>query len=236
MLLNSLTLSETKDNGAGSLENTAGNAPAPQDFYNLEGDFGLGAYHQPYNNTTSIVYDLPFGTGQRFMGNASPVLDLLVGGWQVAVINSFYAGQTVTLTYTPATAFLVSGIQQDFRGANNYRPNVTGEVITPSDQRTVNNWFNRAAVTIPTDPSQPFGNAPRNGYRGPAIVQTDFAASKRFQMPWRNGGLEFRAEVFNLFNRDNFLPPNGNISAAGFGTITSTMDPRIVQFGLKATF
>lgn len=235
-ILNSLTLSETKDNGAGSLENTAGNFPAPQDFYNLEGDFGLGAYHQPFNNTTSIIVDLPFGEGRRFLGNASPVVDAIIGGWQVAAINSYYAGQTVTLTYTPGNAFLVSGIQQDFRGANNYRPNVIGEVQVPSGQRTVQNWFDRSAVQIPTDPSQPFGNAPRNAYRGPSIVQTDLAASKKFRMPWPNGSLEFRAEVFNLFNRANFLPPNGNISSAAFGTITGTLDPRIVQFGFKANF
>jgi hypothetical protein len=235
-VLNSLTLSETKDNGAGSLENTAGNFPSPQDFNNLDADFGLGAYHQPYNNTTSVIWDLPIGTGRRFAANASPALDVLIGGWQVALINSWYAGQTVTLTYTPTNAFLVSGIQQDFRGANNYRPNVIGEVLTPKDQRTVTNWFNRDAVVIPTDPSQPFGNAPRNAYRGPSIVQTDFAASKRFAMPWREGGLELRIEAFNLFNRANFLPPNGNRSAAAFGTITGTLDPRILQIGVKATF
>jgi hypothetical protein len=235
-LLNSFTLSETKDNGAGSLENTAGNFPAPQDINNLEADFGLGAYHQPYNNTTSLIVDLPIGSGRRVAGNASPLLNALIGGWQVALINSWFAGQTVTLTYTPSNAFLVSGIQQDFRGANNYRPNVIGDVMVPEGERSVNNWFNRDAVVIPTDPSQPFGNAPRNAYRGPSIVQTDFAASKRVQMPWRNGGLEFRAEVFNLFNRANFLPPNGNRSSGAFGTITGTLDPRIVQIGLKATF
>ena len=188
-ILNSLTLSETKDNGAGSLENTAGNFPAPQDINNIEADFGLGAYHQPFNNTTSLVLDRPVGAGRRFLSNASPVVDALVGGWQVALINSCCAGQTVTLTYTPSNAFLVSGIQQDFRGANNYRPNVIGEVLVPKDQRSVSRWFDPAAVAIPTDPGQPFGNAPRNAYRGPSIVQTDFAASKRFRMPWRNGGV-----------------------------------------------
>ena len=235
-ILNSLTLSETRDNGAGSLENTAGNFPAPQDFYNLDGDFGLGAYHQPFNNTTAVVLDLPFGSGRRFLGGVSPVVDALIGGWQVALINSYYAGQTVTLTYTPSNAFVVSGIQQDFRGANNYRPNVVGDVLMPKDQRSPQSWFNRDAVAIPTDPSQPFGNAPRNAYRGPSIVQTDFALAKRFAMPWRSGGLEFRAEVFNLFNRTNFLPPNGNRSSNAFGTITGTLDPRIVQFGVKASF
>ena len=74
-MLSSLTLSQTKDNGAGSLENPNGNFPAPQDFYNLDADYGLGAYHQPYNSTTSFVIDLPFGSGRRYMSNASPVVD-----------------------------------------------------------------------------------------------------------------------------------------------------------------
>jgi hypothetical protein len=240
LLLNSLTLSQTKDIGAGSLENNAGsfvtgNNPSPQNFYDIEADFGLGTYHQPYNNTTSVVYDLPFGTGRRWGGNASPWLDALVGGWQVALINSFFAGQTVSFYYEPASAFQVSSISQDFRGQIRYRPNIVGEVLVPSDQRSPQNYFNRAGLVIP-DQTQPFGTAPRNAYRGRSIVQADFAASKRFQMPWRNGGLEFRAEFFNLFNRANYYPPNVNLSLPTFGTITQAFDPRIVQLGLKATF
>ena len=65
-ILSSLTLSETKDNGAQSLENSNGNFPAPQDFRNLDADFGLSNYHQPYNSTTSFVWTLPFGSGQRW--------------------------------------------------------------------------------------------------------------------------------------------------------------------------
>ena len=64
-LLNSLTLSKAKDNGAGSLENQNGNFPAPQDVNNLDADFGLSGYHQPYNLTTSFVWALPFGRGKR---------------------------------------------------------------------------------------------------------------------------------------------------------------------------
>jgi hypothetical protein len=238
-ILNSLTLSRTKDNGAGSLENTSGNFPAPQSFYNLDADYALGAYHQPYNNTTSFVLDLPIGTGRRWLGNASPLTDALLGGWQVAGVNSIYAGEAFTIVYSPAAAFQVSGIQQDFRGANNYRPNINGDLLLPSDQRTVQNWFNKAAVSVPTDPSQPFGNAPRNAWRGPMVWQTDFAASKRFALPWRSTNLEFRAEFFNLFNRTNYRAPSGNsvnASNAAFGTITATYDPRIIQFGLKFSY
>ncbi len=235
-LMQSLTLSQTKDNGAGSLENPNGNFPAPQDFRNMDADFGLSGYHQPYNSTTSLVWDLPFGKGRRFMGDASPVVDLLLGGWQLAGVNTFAAGDPVTLTYVPGPAFQVSGIQQDFRGGNNYRPNVNGDVLAPDDSRTVQNYLNRDAVVIPTDPSQPFGNAARNSIRGPRFWGLDMQASKRVQMPWSNGGLELRVEAFNVLNRSNFRAPNGNRSAIAFGTITTTYDPRIMQVSAKLSF
>ena len=235
-LLSALTLSQTKDNGAGSLENPNGNFPAPQNFYNMDADFGLSAYHQPYNSTTSVVWDVPVGEGRRWLSNLPGVAEAILGGWQVAAINSIYAGETVTLTYTPAAAFQVSGIQQDFRGANNYRPNVNGDVYVPEGERSPQNWLSRSAVTIPTDPSQPFGNAPRNSVRGPYIWQVDFAAAKRLPLPWRDGNVELRLEAFNLFNRTNFRAPNGNRSSAAFGTITSTYDPRQFQLGVKVNF
>jgi hypothetical protein len=235
-VLSSLTLSQTKDNGAGSLESPNGNFPAPQDFYNLDAEYGLSAYHQPYNSTTSFIIDLPFGRERRWANRIPAIVDAIIGGWQLAGINTMVAGERVTLTYTPGAAFQVSGIQQDFRGANNYRPNVVGEVMVPAGERTVQNWFNRNNVVIPTDASQPFGNAPRNAVHGPNLWQVDFVASKRFDFPWRQSGLEFRAEFFNLFNRTNFRAPNGNRSSAAFGTITSTYDPRIIQFGVKLNF
>ena len=231
-LLNSLTLSKAKDNGSQSLENSNGNNPSPQDFRNLGADFGVSNYDQPYNNTTSFVWALPFGKDKRWGSNVSPVMDALIGGWEVSGINSVYAGEPVTFTYTPGATFIVSGIAQDFRGANNYRPNVACDPMASGADRTINNWFNKACVVAPTDPSQPFGNAPRNSVRGPNFWQFDFAASKRFAL----GGpahFEFRFEAFNLLNHTNFRAPNGNRSAAGFGTITSTLDPRQLQFGFK---
>jgi carboxypeptidase family protein/TonB-dependent receptor-like protein len=231
-LLNSLTLSKAKDNGSQSLENSNGNNPSPQDFRNLGADFGVSNYDQPYNNTTSFVWALPFGKDRRWASNVSPVMDAIIGGWEVSGINSIYAGEPVTFTYTAGATFIVSGIAQDFRGANNYRPNVVCDPMASGADRTINNWFNKACVVAPTDPSQPFGNAARNSVRGPNFWQFDFAASKRFAL----GGparFEFRFEAFNLLNHTNFRAPNGNRSAAGFGTITSTFDPRQLQFGFK---
>jgi hypothetical protein len=235
-VLNSLTLSESKDNGAGSLENSNGNAPAPQNFYDMDADWSLSGYHQPYNNTTSVVWSLPVGRGRALLSDASPVVETLLGGWSLAGVSSFYAGEPVTFTYTAGTAAQVSGIQQDFRGANIYRPNIVGAPLVPENERTPGNWFNRDAVVIPTDPSQPFGNAPRNSVRGPLFWQVDMVLSKTIPMPWRAGGLEVRMEAFNVFNRVNFRAPNGNRSAGGFGTITSTYDSRQLQLAARLTF
>lgn len=236
-VLSSLTVSQTKDNGAGSLENPNGNFPAPQDFHNLDADYGLSSYHEPYNSTTSFVVDLPFGRGRRYMTGANPMVDALLGGWMIAGINTVVPGEMVTLRYTPTAAQQVSGIQQDFRGANNYRPNVNGDPLVPAGERTYNNWLSRTSVTVPTDPSQPFGNAERNSVRGPLRWQVDMVMSKRFDIPWsNNGGFEFRLEAFNLLNRTNFRAPNGNRSAGAYGTITTTYDPRILQLGFKASF
>jgi hypothetical protein len=231
-LLSSLTLSKARDNGSQSLENSNGNNPSPQDFRNLGADFGVSNYDQPYNSTTSFVWSLPFGKGQRWASKASPALDALIGGWQVAGINSVFAGEPVTFIYNPLATFIVSGIAQDFRGANNYRPNVTCDPMASGADRTINNWFNKACVVVPTDPSQPFGNAPRNSVRGPNSWQFDFAASKKFALVGP-AQFEFRIEAFNLLNRTNFRAPNGNRSAAGFGTITATNDPRQLQLGFK---
>jgi Carboxypeptidase regulatory-like domain/TonB-dependent Receptor Plug Domain/TonB dependent receptor len=231
-VLSSLTLSKAEDNGSQSLENSNGNNPSPQDYRNLAADFGISNYDQPYNSTTSFVWTLPFGRGQRWGSQVSRALDAVIGGWEIAGINSVFAGEPVTFTYTPGATFIVSGIAQDFRGANNYRPNVTCDPMASGSDRTVTNWFNKACVLIPTDPSQPFGDTARNSVRGPNLWQVDLAASKKFAL----GGparLEFRVEAFNALNRTNFRAPNGNRSAAAFGTITSTSDPRQLQFGFR---
>ena len=233
MVLNSFTWSKAKDNGAGSLENPNGNFPSPQDFYNLEADYGTSGYDEPLNNTLSFVYELPFGRGQRWMKDANAVVDALAGGWTLSGIVVARSGEAATLQYTPGPALQVSGINQDFRGANNYRPNVVGDVY--GDKNSVTTYLNRDNVVIPTDPSKPFGNAARNTVRAPAFYQVDLVASKDFRLPGQTK-LQFRLEAFNLLNRTNFRAPVTNRSASNFGTITSTWDARQIQLGLKLMF
>jgi hypothetical protein len=231
--VNALTLSQARDSGAGSLENPNGNSPAVQDFNDVEAEYAISGYNQPYNWTSSVVWDVPVGRDRRYLSGASAVVDALVGGWQMAFISLLNAGDPVTFTYTPTTQGQVSGITADFRGANNYRPNVTGDAYGDG---SITNYFDRTAITIPPS-SAPFGNAARNSVHGPVFWQVDFALQKRFRLPvGNNTNIEVRGEAFNLLNRTNFGAPNGNASANAFGTITSTYDPRQVQLGVRLTF
>jgi hypothetical protein len=235
MLLNAFTWSQAKDNGAGSLEGPNGNTPGPQNFYDIDADYALSSYDQPYNNTTSFVWELPFGQGRKWLSQANPVVNGILGGWTLSGINTMTSGEPVTMTYTPAAAFQVSGIQQDFRGSNNYRPNVIGDPY--GDKNSITAYLSTTNVVIPTDPSQPFGNAKRNSVRGPSFWQLDFVASKNFKIPvGPQTNLQFRFEAFNLLNRTNFRAPSGNRSSGAFGTINSTYDARQIQLGVKLTF
>jgi len=68
-------------------------------------------------------------------------------------------------------------------------------------------------------------------------VNTDFSIIKRFALPRENMGLDFRVEMFNLFNHAQFGLPAADLNAPSFGLVSSTVNnPRLVQLGLKLTF
>jgi len=159
----------------------------------------------------------------------------VIGGWQTSVINSLWSGQPLNLAYNPAAAFQTSISIPDWRGGISYRPNVIGPVLTPEGQRNQDNWLNPANVVVPTDPSQPYGNAGRNIGRRPGLAQMDFGLQKMFPLR-ESTSLSFRMEAFNLFNRTNFRNPQVNRSTAGFGLIRETFPARQIQFALRLAF
>ena len=81
------------------------------------------------------------------------------------------------------------------------------------------------------------GDLPRNAYRGPGFASTDLSLFKNFVMPkWRDAKIQFRYEVFNVFNRVNLRLPNGNMAQATFGRSTQAIAAREMQFALKLIF
>ncbi|MDQ3132671.1 MAG: TonB-dependent receptor, partial [Acidobacteriota bacterium] len=82
--LNSFTWSKALDNASQVLEEPNGNTGTPQNVYDIANDRGIGAYDQPFNNTTSFVFDLPVGRGRWLGDNMNPVLDAFIGGWTLS--------------------------------------------------------------------------------------------------------------------------------------------------------
>ena len=225
-LLNSFTWSRARDNASGHLEVQNGDN-SRVNYRDLESEFGRSGYDQPLNNTTSFVWELPFGQGRKYGASLNPVMEGILGGWRVVGINTMTSGVPVNLSYTPAAAFSVSG-------SPTYRPNLTGDPLTPDGG--ISNYLNPATVEIPTDRTQPFGNAPRNAVRAPAFYQLDLGLHKAFGLGRDQTRLEARIEAFNLFNKTNFGSPNGNRSSSAFGTITTTSAARQIQLGIKFYF
>ena len=220
-LLNSFTWEHSLDNASASLE---GNTPSPQDANNLRADYAQSDYNLPIANITSLVYELPFGHGQRFLGSSNGVVNTLVGGWQVSGINTMQAGTPFNITYGPNSAQAVSPqISATYRGANEYRPNkVPGQSVTQGrTNRAANtgyvNYINFNAFVLPPikdaagNVLSPFGNASRNPGRTPAFYQTDLALNKNFSTPIESLKVQFRTEFYNIFNHTNLYLP-GTIS------------------------
>ena len=225
-LLNSLTYSSAKDNASGHLE-TANGDNSRVNYRDIEGEWGTSGYNQPWNNTTTVVWELPFGRDRRWANQVSPVVDGFIGGWRLTAINTMTSGLPVNLSYSPSSTFSVSA-------APTYRPNVVGDVYGDG---SIDNYFNRDNVVIPTDRTQPFGNAARNIARGPSIYTLDLGLHKSIGLGVQDMRLEFRIEAFNALNKTNFGAPNGNRSSTDFGTIRSlSSTPRQIQLGVKVYF
>ena len=122
------------------------------------------------------------------------------------------------------------------------RPNVVAgcdAVKSGAAQDRLNQWFNTGCFTVPS--AYTLGNEGRNDarVRGPGIANFNFALFKRTRINERFN-LEFRSEVFNLFNRVQFAPPNRTLttsSTSTFGQITSQLnDPRLIQLALRLRY
>ena len=182
-------------------------------------DRGLSDFHHEHRFVTSGLWELPALTGKP------PVVKWVLGGWQTsgamilqsAAAFSVQAGRDNSLTGFGNRAQQVGDPSQSARQDPNRDP--------------VLEWFNTRAFAHNAPGT--YGNSGRNIVFGPGLANVDFAVAKYFPITERVR-LQFRGEFFNLFNHTNFNEPNSTITAATYGRITSALDPRILQFGLKA--
>jgi hypothetical protein len=240
-LINSFTWSKAINNASADLE-TYGGDSALVNFYNSEGDRGLSSYNQPFNDTLSVIADLPFGKDRMFGQNAPAWQQAILGGWQLTAINSVTSGLPINLTYAPAAQYVVSSTS----AAYSVRPNLlstANAVYAPKSnyvktKSALSGTLLSSELSIPT-PSQYFGTAGRNDLHGPAFSALTLALHKAVSLGWEDSNLEFRIEAFNVLNSTNFQYPDTALTdGASFGTYTaSNLYPsRQVQGALRLTF
>jgi hypothetical protein len=193
------------------------------DSFNRRLERDLSSGDLPNVFVASFTYDLPFGKGEMF--NPGGIAGKLLRGWEVAGVVTLQSG--LPLAVTQATNF------NAFAGFGTQRPNRVADPELPDSQRLTAQWFNTAAFIIA--PQFTLGSSSRNPVRGPGYRNADLAFIKRTYFgEMRN--MEFRAEVFNLTNTPPLGNPNVVLGSAGFGSITSAGDLRVIQFGLKLNF
>jgi len=216
----SYTYGKSLDYG-GSAASGGGAVGNGQTITNIDAWHGPSGFDTRHRAVISYVYELPFGSGRRWMSDAGPLFQALVGGWQLSGITSFTTGRPFSVTLQT--------------GVNNGAPSWPNRIGSGRlDDPTVDLWFNTADFVAP--PPNTYGDAGRGILYGPGHVNFDASLSKRVAIAGR-GNAEFRWDVFNLFNHPGFGFPNSAIGNATAGRITTTVvDNRSMQFALKVNF
>jgi hypothetical protein len=171
----------------------------------------------------------------------------LINGWTFTAIQTVQSG--LPITFWEGQDVALDGTQNSQQHAE-LAQGATDSTITlshPNRNAFVNDFFNASAFVNPNNlPPGTYGNSGRGLISGPGFANTDFSVLRDFPFGERLK-LQFRTEMFNLFNQVNFsLPnsyansalvnPNGTLSNGGtFGQIQSTVSGtgRQIQFALK---
>ncbi len=179
----------------------------------------------------------------------------VLGGWEVATIAQASSGRPITV-FTGAIPGLTSRVSGTGLGSNQ-RPNVVPGQSCHASGGLPEQILNPDAWTLTGFELGTFGNSGRGICTGPNFVQVDLALYKNIKLTERVKA-QVRFEVFNVFNRVNFVGVNTSLNptsatldtgsqktatqitgftpSGSFGQATGTRDPRQAQFGIKLMF
>jgi hypothetical protein len=197
-------------------------------YYNPAADYGNSLQDERHVFSSSILYKLPFGQGQRFGGGVSYPVNLLIGGWQVNVIGRMSTGTPYDLS--------VSG------AADGDRPDIVGPITYPKS--IDGTWFNKAAFAAPptviANGQTVFtrlGTLGRDTLYGPGQRSADLSLQKNFKL-YRRYVLELHGDAFNVTNTPQFTNPDAGLNDPNFGKITGTEldSQRELQLAARLTF
>jgi len=193
---------------------------------NLRAEWGRSAFDVRHQLRTFGIYELPFGSRQRWIRH----------GWLASLLGNYRvnAGATVSsgLPYTalgPPSDNTASG------GGFSERANQVGDPCLPWNQHTPLHFFNTAAFVAP--PVGTFGDASRNTICGPGAFSINTGLSKSFVFGKdQQHHMDLRWEVQNLTNTPNFTGLSTVVNSTTYGRVTSTQSMRTMDLVLRVMF
>jgi hypothetical protein len=194
------------------------------DPFNYGASRALSLFNSTQRFVISYDWQLPIPKHEGFMGK-------LVNDWAVSGITQFQTGFPIRLNTQDDSELIASLF---FTGTE--APQRVAPFQTLDPRKTGGFWFNPNDFQDPP-PGQFNIGTQRSICCGPGLDEWDFAVHKKISIT-ESKYLQFRGEIFNLFNHTNFYNPDGNFSDGPtlFGKITQAQDPRLVQFALKFFF
>jgi Carboxypeptidase regulatory-like domain/TonB dependent receptor-like, beta-barrel len=211
-------------------------------------DYGNVIFDRRHRFLTTYLYELPFGKGKKFLGNAGAVLDGIVGGWETGGVLLFQSGPFLTPVQNSCDSSgtnlisVAGAAHADItRGVSVYAPHGSTSGGYPL-------FLNPAAFAVPGYDSTTntcsaigrFGTAGVGSVVGPGTksVSMSFIKSVSFA---EKAKLQFGAEIANIFNHPNYMPPDMYVGSSGFGTINAVQTaegagPRIINITARITF
>ncbi len=227
---------------AHDLGNTGGSneARTAANNYSFAADRGNNNFDVRHSFNASMLYELPYGKGRKYHA--------LLGGWQVGGIVNARTGLPIEVLITrPDVVYLdkrngtyvnspivgadgtvftsaVINVPGGGNSRNIRRPDVVANVDPYIRNGSKTAFINPSAFSMPAPGT--FGNLGRNAFHGPNLAQLDMTLSKKFQIKEKMN-IEFRSEIYNLFNHANFQAPGGGVIrlANALGTAANTLQP-----------
>jgi len=193
-------------------------------FMNYRISRALSSFDIAHNFVVSYNYAVPFDRAFHTLPKR------LTQGWSLNGITRFATGFPITIGQSGDRSLTgTSGVDA---------PNFVGGLVLNDPRRAgadgkPNEYFNKSAFT--SEAIGQVGNSNRRFFHGPGINNWDFAVHKDTRLR-ESMALQFRAELFNVFNHTQFNNPNGTYNNSRFGLVRSARDPRIGQLSLKFLF
>ena len=251
----SYTFSKGLDDSSGitnSFEAQGASIDASQPFFR-DIDRGFSSFDIRHNFSFNFSADIPFGRTQRWGANSSGPVDAILGGWKLNGIWTLASGSPLSmrLGFNHSLSDAGRGVDRPNLVAgfsNNPTEGVTagctsGDTVIEAGRKLGDRdlYFDPCAFVLQEEGF--LGDLGRNTAIGDAYLNFDFSLSKQSTLT-EDVALEFRAEVFNLFNQTSLGFPDSDIFddddgtlVGSIGTIRETIaDSRQIQFGLKLLF